>query len=232
MPADLYLAMTGAEIASNPPLPPQIGWLTCHFSPSGPGLSNLPKAFPPHSLLILDDSTPFSDHDPEVIGQQLKEVIAAFKTDSVLLDFQRPKDPPTESLVQILQSTLPCPVAAPAGYGKDGSPLFLPPCPLNQPLKEYLLPFRGREIWLEAALDGIKLSITEKGCSKEALTFPNMQGFLHVDDRLHCHYYIEQAKDSVIFSLQRTRDDLQALLEEAEYLGVTRAIGLWQELKK
>lgn len=232
MPTDLYLAMTGAEMTSNTPLPPRIGWLACHFSPSGPGLSNLPKALPPRSLLILDDSTPFSGHDPEVIREQLKEVISILEIDSVLLDFQRPKDSTVAYLTQILQTALPCPVAAPADYGTNDSPIFLPPCPPNQLLSEYLIPFRGREIWLEAALNGIRLTITEKGCSKETITFPNVQDFPHVDERLHSHYCIEQVKDSLIFSLQRTRDDLQGLLNEAEHMGVTRAVGLWQELKK
>ena len=62
-----YLAMTAAEFSVCTSLPPHIGWLACHFSSSGPGLSNMPKALPPDSVLIVDDSTPFHDHRADVI---------------------------------------------------------------------------------------------------------------------------------------------------------------------
>lgn len=232
MPIDLYLAMTGAEIASCNQIPPHMGWLACHFSLSGLGLSNLPRTLPPHALLILDDSTPFSDHKADVITQQLQECISTLEVDAVILDFQRPKDPQVQELSCILQKELPCPVAAPPGYGDPNSPVFLPPCPPDQLLKEYLTPLQGRKVWLEAALDGMQISLTEKGCCKEAIFFANVEELSHKDEKLHCHYRIRQADDAVIFSLQRTWDDLQELLEEASYFGITRAVGLWQELKK
>ena len=228
----LYLAMTCAEIASCNQMPPQLGWLACHFSLSGPGLSNLPKALPPHSLLILDDSTPFSEHKTDVIIRQLQECISALDVDGVILDFQRPKERDTENLACILQTEIPCPVAAPPDYGKSNSPTFLSPCPPNQLLKNYLSPFQGREVWLEAALDGLQISVTSNGCSIESKYFENGQALPHKDEYLHCHYSIDQAKDAVVFSLQRTWEDLQELLEEAGRFGVTHFVGLWQELKK
>lgn len=228
----LYLAMISSEIASCSRIPPQIGWLACHFSLSGPGLSNLPKALPPHSLLILDDSTPFSDHRVDVVTRQLQECIAVLDADAVVLDFQRPKVPQVEDLCCILQEELPCPVAAPPGYGNANCPVFLPPCPPDRLLKEYLTPFQGRQIWLEAALDGMQLSITEKGCCAESTFFANTQDFSHKDEKIHCHYRVCKTEDTAIFSLQRTWDDLQELLEEAGHFGVAGAVGLWQELKK
>ena len=57
MAMEPYLAMTAGEIRGASVLPRRTGWLSCHFSPSGAGLSNLPVALPPGSLLILDDST-------------------------------------------------------------------------------------------------------------------------------------------------------------------------------
>ena len=66
-----YLAMTGAEMAGNAVFPDYAAWMACHFSPGGKGLSNLPKGLPPGSLLILDDSTPIQDHDPERIAAEL-----------------------------------------------------------------------------------------------------------------------------------------------------------------
>ena len=47
-----FLAMTAAEIEHSTPLPPNVAWMACHFSPYGAGLSNLPKNLPAGSLLI------------------------------------------------------------------------------------------------------------------------------------------------------------------------------------
>lgn len=228
----LYLAMTASELASCNPIPPHVGWLACHFSLSGPGLSNLPKALPPHSVLILDDSTPISEHNTDTIVGQLQACINVLKADAVVLDFQRPHNSQLQGLVCILQAELPCPVAAPPGYGKQNHPVFLPPCPPNQLLNKYLCPFPDREIWLEAALDGMQISINETSSRFERTLYANAHEFPHEDVHLHCHYRIEQTKDAAVFSLQRTMDDLRELLEEAEHLGVTRTVGLWQELKK
>ena len=227
----LCLAMTASEIASCIQIPPHMGWLACHFSLSGPGLSNLPKALPPHSLLILDDSTPFSGHKAEVIARQLQECISVLEVDGVVLDFQRPKDPHVQELSCILQQELSCPVAAPPGYGEPNCPVFLPPGPPDQLLSEYVTPFQDQKVWLEVAMDGMQISMTEKGYCKEAISFANVQEFSHKEEKLHCHYCIRQTDDTVIFSLQRTWDDLQELLEDANQLGVTRTVGLWQELK-
>ena len=38
--------------------------------------------------------------------------------------------------------------------------------------------------------------------------------------------------DHVDFILQRTWDDLAALMEQAKKLGVTHFVGLWQELQR
>ena len=38
-----FLAMTAAEIRANPDISSPIGWMACHFSPYGTGLSNLPE---------------------------------------------------------------------------------------------------------------------------------------------------------------------------------------------
>ena len=50
------------------------------------------------------------------------------------------------------------------------------------------------------------------------------------DSALHCHYHIKTFDDHIDFTLWRTREDLTNLLREAETLGVTLAVGLWQEL--
>lgn len=52
----------------------------------------------------------------------------------------------------------------------------------------------------------------------------------HRDEKLHCHYQIHTDADSARFTLFHTPEDLDALLTEGEALGVTRAVGLYQEL--
>lgn len=226
-----YFAMTAAEIRESDHLPPGIAWMACHFSPYGTGLSNLPQRLPPDSLLILNDRTPIHGHDPVRIAQQLEERIAALNCRELLLDFQRPGEPETAALVNHLVDALPCPVIVSDQYG-DGldCPVFLPPVPPDIPLSGYLAPWRGREIWLEMALDGETISLTEEGASTTPLLPGELweEGFQ--EELLHCHYRIDVPETEAKFTLWRTREDLEALLTEAEALGVTAAVGLYQEL--
>lgn len=228
MALPLYLAQTPAEMAGNP-LPERTAYMACHFSAGGSGLSNLPDHLPPGSILILDDSIPMDAHDPQLILTQLNEWISGCGCESVLLDFQRENIPGQQELARLLCEGLPCPVAVSEIYaGNLACPVFLPPVPLDKLLCEYLIPWQGREIWLEAAPDGVILTLTEAGCTVEPLwDFPK-DGL--TDDKLHCHYSVETADKSAIFRLWRTREDLDNLLSQADSLGVTIAVGLWQEL--
>lgn len=230
MALPLYLAQTPKEMAGNP-LPRGMAYMACHFSPGGTGLSNLPEVLPAGAMLILDDSAPMDGHDPERILEQLSPRISELGCESLLLDFQRQNIPGQQKLAQLLTASLPCPVGVSELYADRVScPVFLPPCPPDRPLPEYLAPWQHREIWLEAALDGITLTLTESGCSVEALyDFPD--GGMR-DDQISCHYAVETTADSAIFQLWRTRHDLDTILAAAETQGVTKAIGLWQELGK
>lgn len=223
-----YLAQTATEMAGNPK-PERLAYLACHFSPGGKGLSNLPPKLPPGAMLILDDSSPMDGHDPDLIVKQLTELIQANRCETLLLDFQRPDVPGQWELAKLLGDSLPCPVGVSEIYARELScPVFLPPVQPDMPIYEYLRPWQDREIWLEAALDGIRLTIKENGCTAEPLwDFPE-DGLS--DERLHCHYAIEIAADSAVFHLWRTKSDLDDLLTEAESKGVAKAIGLWQEL--
>ena len=223
-----YLAQTAAEMAGNPHSG-NPAWMACHFSSGGRGLSNLPEMLPAGAMLILDDSTPLDGHDPALIAAQLSEVIAGQRCESLLLDFQRPQIPGQQELAELLAASLPCPVGVSDIYARALScPVFLSPVPPDQRLSDHLAPWQGREIWLEAALEGITLTLTESGCFPEALyDFPE-DGL--EEDTLHCHYTVGTTAESAIFRLWRTRADLENLLKEAETLGITKAIGLWQEL--
>jgi len=230
MALPLYLAMTAAEMQENTTLPSDFAYMACHFSPYGTGLSNLPVRLPEGSILILNDRTPICGHDPDLICEQLADIIEAWQCSSLLLDFQRPDCEETAMLAEKIIAVLSCPVGLSAVYGKDLScPVFLPPPPLNVPLGMFLAPWQGREIWLEAALDGLQLTLTAEGCKSSPIPCPILSdGF--IDEKLHCHYQIQTGADFAEFTLRRTREDLNDLLTEAEALGVTQAIGLWQEL--
>ena len=223
-----FLAMTAAEIRGTETLPPKTAWMACHFSPYSTGLSNLPKALPPGSMVILDDITPIHGHDSEAIAAQLRPRLDALKCSGVLLDFQRPGYEEAELLARRLSETLPCPVGVSALYGQALScPVFLPPVPPDVNLADYLAPWQGREIWLELALGGQAVALKADGAHFGENRFPR-KGIIHADDALHCHYVIEEQQDAFIFHTWRTAEDLGALLEDAGQIKF--AVGLYQEL--
>lgn len=225
-----YLAMTAAEIRSFPHTGQEIAWMSCLFSPYGTGLSNLPEALPEGSLLILSDLTPFFCHDPRRILDQLQERLEALSCSGLLLDLQRPGNPEAAGLCELLLERLPCPVAVSEPYAAGLScPVLLPPAPLSQSLGEYLRPWQEREIWLELAQNGEVITLTENGAEAVPVPFPAPQPEEFADNVLHCHYRTELLEGAVRFTLRRTREDLDALMEEAESLGVTTGIGLFQE---
>ena len=224
----LYLAMTAAEIRANTDFPPNIGYMACHFSPYGTGLSNFPTHLPEGSMLILNDRTPIHGHDHGLIADQLTELVEKLKCDSVLLDFQRADVPELSLLAQKLSASLPCPVGISDLYAKDlNCAVFLPPVMPDTLLSEHLVPWQGRDIWLDISTEGLEITLTEKGASTVSLpsqVFPACHG----DSALHCHYRIDVG-ENIRFTLFRTEQDLQDLLEEAKHLGISRTVGLYQE---
>lgn len=230
MAINAILAMTAAEIRANTALPPKIGWMACHFSPCGTGLSNLPNRLPPGSMLILNDFIPIHGHDPDRIVSQLKEVMDKQRCESLLLDFQRESDD-TGVLTKAIVEALPCPVGVSELYAKGlDCPAFLSPVPPDTPLTEYLKPWHDREIWLDAALNGSIITLTADGAASNPLPPYESPGCSHSDEKLHCHYSIALTENQARFTLFRTPEDLAALLEDARTLGISKTIGLWQEL--
>ena len=230
MPIPLYLAMTASEFHANSAFPEHLAWMSCLFSPYGRGLSNLPGALPADSLLILSDRTPICGHDPELIADQLTDLVVSFRPCGLLLDFERSGSQETAHLVQVLTSVLPCPVCVSALYARERDcPVFLPPPPLDMPLEKYLAPCSGREIWLEAAVQCQCYTLRPSGCSVAHSVKYGDYPFR--EEALHCRYRIEITDGRVDFNLCRTGEDLASMLEESAALGVTKAVGLWQELK-
>ena len=70
-----------------------------------------------------------------------------------------------------------------------------------------------------------------KGAVSASLPRKKIHQQYHRDRTLHCSYYVTVAEDRAEFTLFRTKEDLEELLQEAEHLGFTKAVGLYQELK-
>ena len=230
MPIARYLGMTGAEMAGNAVFPDYAAWRACHFSSSGKGVSNLPKWLPAGSLLILDDSTPIQDHDPERIAAELGSCMERLQCAGLLLDFQRPGEEQARTLTEYLCQALPFPVVVSDSYA-DGLDcgVFVSPVPPDDSMDMWLSRWSGREIWLDTTMEGLEIVLTEKGAKNVPLPVWNCpEGGLE-DTRLHCHYQITLGSDSAVFTLWRTMEDIAAQLEEAEQLGVAAAVGLYQE---
>ena len=225
------LAMTAAEIQSFSTFPEKVAWMACHFSPYGLGLSNMPKDLPAGSVLMVDDVTPPHGHDPEYIATQLERCVETWNLRGVLLDFQRGGCTETQVIAEYLVTELPCPTVVSAGYARDlGCPVFLPPAPPSATLEDYLAPWEGREIWLELGMNGEILTLTEACCSVAPLPYPDLDAQGFVDQKLHCHYQIDVNEKSARFTLWRTKEYLDHLLEVAESLGIVYCIGLYQEI--
>ena len=226
----VYHAMTAAELRHCGKPPDGIAWMACHFSPYGTGLTNIPSSLPPGSILILNDRTPVHGHDPQRVAEALRAAVEKMQCSGVLLDFQRPGCEETDAIVQRVL-TLPCPVCVSHLYAKDlDCPVFLPPVPLLKTAEEYLSPWSGREVWLEAALDGCRVTVTEAGSRVAPLMPGETVDCPNCDMQLFCHFGLDFNEKEAVFTLKRTKNDLQNLLKEAEKWGVTRFIGLWQEL--
>lgn len=230
MPIPLKLAMTAGEMAGNSAFSQAGAWMACHFSPGGSGLSNLPKWLPPGCLLILDDSTPMQDHDPERIASELGACMERLQCPGLLLDFQRPGEMQARKLAQYLCEALPFPVVVSDAYAAElDCGVFVSPIPPDETMASRLSRWQGREIWLDITQEGLELILTEDGAKATPLPYGKRLPEGLEDRKLHCHYRISLDENSASFTLWRTAEDIAAQLEEAEALGVTAALGLFQE---
>lgn len=229
MALPLYLAMTREEIDSCP-LPAHLAYMACHFSVYGKGLQDVPAHIPEGSMLILDDRIPVWNHDPRQVAEELLEAVTGHGCSGLLLDFQRPAEPLMTDIIRNITDTLPCPVAVTEAYAEGVSCAVLIGCPeVNEPLTKRCGPWQGREKWLELAPQTLRYTITQDRSHREVVD-ETIQKYPHRDAALCCSYRIEVEKDRAVFTLERTAEDLLALLRQAEELGFTRAVGLYQQL--
>lgn len=225
-----YLAMTPAEIHQAAALPKNIGWMACHFDSSGHGLANIPHQLPAGSILLLDDSQPPRGHSPQFIHQELENAFRTLSFDALILDFQRSGNPETQAMAYSLTEGFPFPVILSSLYAFADIPLLIPPLPADLSLQDYLIPWKGHPIWLELSAERLTLELSSHGAVRHP--YSRTSSPLHHDAKLHCHYQISEAPDAVSFHLFRNDEDIHALLQEADALGIAGTIGLFQELGK
>lgn len=226
-----YLAMTAQEMQTQTTLPPYPGWMACHFSSYGTGLSNLPGFLPPESMLIVNDRTPICGHDPTLIKDQLTQLCEAHSPSRILLDLQRPAQPQTEALAQALSEGLPCPVGISETYAHTcGAPVFLSPCPLCTPLEKHIAPWLGRELWLDIAMQAQAVTIDRLGSHPGGAILEELPEPVFTDETLCCRYHMQVVEARVVFHLERKENELKMLLRQAESAGIRCAVGLYQQL--
>ena len=212
----LYLAMTAAEINAVPVLPPRWGCLAWR----------IPAALSPERMLILTDGAVREGQDPA----RLAASVAKLNCGSVLLDFEGAPTDHTRMVADALFQALPCPVAAPPGYVEDSDrAVFLPPCPLHVPMAEYLAPWRNRAVWLDVTRQRQTIRVTRQGTTYGSPAPADELTGGTFDDTLLCRYRMEQADDAVTFTLFDTPETLEQKMALAASLGVTGAVGLYQE---
>lgn len=205
-----------------------MGWMACHFSPYGTGLSNCPSELPDGSLLIVNDRTPVCGHDPDRIARQLSQLAADTHCAGILLDLQRPDVTETANIVRSICAAAPCPVAVSEHYCCEGNcAVFLTP-PLHTPLKAFLSPWQDREIWLEAAMESAAYVVTERGCALSPLPCPPTE-FPHNAEGAFSRYHIAVENDAIRFSFRRSKEELLQMAQDAE--NVRCMVGLYQQLK-
>lgn len=226
-----YLAMTAAEItAADKPADP-LAYMACHFAPYGNGLTGLPQALPPGAMVILNDRIPYFGQDVSVVADQLNQLTERFSADCILLDFQRADTP--ELLCRQLCESLHCPVGISRRFARDPCfPIFLPPVPPDVSPEAYLASWTGREIWLETALETVRITVDAAGSKVTPLPYSQPDSCCFSEEDLHCRYRIEVYDDRAEFTLSRAPEDIPQILEAAARLGVTKAVGLYQEMKK
>ena len=224
----VFLAQTSGEIKKQ--LPEKLAYMALHFSPYSTGLSNLPLDLPKNSILLLDDSMPPENHDPQLVSEQLVQLVNQFSPAGVLLDFQRPVTEKLTAMADCIVKALPCPVGVTERYARDlGCPVFLSPLPANKGLQDYLKPWLNQGVYLEIAPDCLEITVTEKG-SKIRQIYP-VQNLPLANKKLHCHYQVKVFPDKAVFTICRYKEDLAALVQEAESLGVLGCVGLYEELQ-
>ncbi len=228
MALELYLAMTESEIREKSAPLTRIAWLTEGFHRETGELEGISALCPEGAMLTVTDGGGLDGVEPDAAIQTLLKAVEDYQCESILLDFQRPGSQAAAELTKKIVSAVTCPVGVSEAYAVEGGAVFLPPVPVDIPVEEYLSPWQGREIWLELSLEGKCATVGESEVSWQPLCEPVSPP--HEEEVLCCHYSLKTGEHEAVFTLSRTGEDMKKLMARAEAFGVTRAVGLFQEL--
>jgi hypothetical protein len=222
-----YLAMTAAEFSCCNDLPPRLAWMACHFSVYGRGISNVPRALPKGSMLILNDRIEPVGIDPELVARQLHDVVENLECGGLLLDFQRPGSDLTAAVATAICDSPPCPVAVSSWYSADlNCAVFLPPPSLRQNPDAYFVPWSNREVWLEVYDQWETADVREDGVQFDTQPLSVHNELPHFDTELNCRYGLQIRKDHALFTLRRGMEQW----ETTKY-PITNLVALWQDYR-
>lgn len=226
-----YIAMTAAEYSNCRALPKNTAWMACHFSCYGAGLSNLPPKMQDGSMLIINDKLPPSGHDPVYITEQLLELKESSVFSCILLDFQRESDPETAQIAKHISETMDCPVGISETYAHcSNGPVFINCPPPHCSLFKKLELWKEHELWLEAALETETAMVHRDRCQISLEPFSQGKDSDAVCDELRCRYRILNKAEYAEMILYRDIAQLESMLKDARDSGVTKVIGLYQQL--
>lgn len=238
MPIPIYFAMNRQELERCRTAPPNTAWMACHFSQADAGLSNLPPALPPGSILILNDRVPWSGNDAALCTEQLLSTALRLQCAGLLLDFERVATPAVLHLAEVLQNAagqagIPC--AAPASYLASGGTLFHPPA-LCCAAPGSLAPKSETPVWLDLTPTGCCVTVTENGASvapanPELLAQSAGQAPIFRDCVRHCHYYSRVEGHAVQFFLYETPGDCMEKCQSSDTTHIALAVALYQEFR-
>ena len=214
----LYLAMTVDELERCPRLPEQLGWMACHFSPYGRGLTDLPEALPPGSLLLCDDRIPILHHDAALVAVQLAQLAKTLRCRAIVLDFQQPESAQGARIAEAVSEAAECPVVLPPAYAHCGTgPVLLPPPRLWDPISRVAEAWKGRTLWMEWVIQAAEVTVTETESRYTSLEQPPEPGKQdRTDPVLCCRYRTELAGDRAAFLLWDAVQTLEKKRRAAE----------------
>ena len=230
MDLSIYMAFTGAELDPMLQYNGKTAWLGCHLSASGEGVATHPPSIRHCDLLVMTDEIPLEDHRPEIAADSLCTEAANLYCERILLDFQRQPTEESQVFIDCLLEKACIPVGVSALHAQNFScPVFLPPSPLWASLENALLPWKGREIWVELAPEDGCVTLTTEGsyyaeCSAEGI-------FPFYDSALFLTYRTEVSSNHAKVYLHRGQSHLHEWLNHANMLGIHTAIGLYQQLR-
>ena len=211
MAIPLFLAAHPDEPAV---LPEHYAWLAWDLS------EELPASLPRESMVVVTDR----------VIPRFQNITRLTQCASVLLDFQHPDSPQTRRVAEAIVRSCPVVGVSEPYAAKLDCPVFVSPVPPDRPLENHLAPWHGREIWLDLSPSPTRITVTAEGSRREILSSPPTPNHVHKDNGLFCHYGMEIRDERIVFELWRTREDMENLLSAAKTFGVTRAVGLYQEL--